>query len=259
MTKKITALLALSLFLSVFSSACGRSKSSDEAADYSQGALTISGEMIDFPVTDESSARVSVESVGEFLGIDDADKDLGDCIEGDSLGINTYRFSREYNGIPIYGNSVVVCAGSDGEVLQISGIPLNIDGLNTVPKLDSNEIIRKVYEAEKYNEDILILNSGLTIYINENNKPVLCYKLFSLDAEWTECLVNADSGEIVHQTWVQAETVICSGEDNQGKQRDFPTEYEDGNYYLVDQERDITIYDSHGRSMQMKIVIVDDE
>ena len=216
--------------------------------DYSQCSLTLAGKMIDSQVNDQTAARAAIANTGNILKIGDVNSELGDCKEFDFDSIHTYRFARSHDGIPVFGSSVTVCTGNNGEVLQISGRPIDFDGISSEPKTNIEEIISVFRSAYNLDENALILNRGLVFYINKQNQPVLSYRLVSSQTGWDEFLVSAETGEILLQETDETNTVICTGDDKDGNSHAFTAEHENNTYYLRNDEVGVSVYDAEGET-----------
>lgn len=153
----------------------------------------------DRKITDEESALAALEDVADIVGIENVQRKFVTCEENTVYDHTYYRFQQEYEGIPVYGRSVVVAADENGNSLTLSGNYINIENINTVPAIDESSALESVYQ--RYGKDATISSDGLSIYSYENYTAELTWVLrVRTDQMMSVCFVSANSGKIIHET-----------------------------------------------------------
>ena len=211
------------------------------------------------PVRSEDEARRSVAEAAPSLGISDPASELGRCeVQEAPLG-TFYRFSQEYEGIPVYGRTIVTGADADGNTLGISGNYMDMDGLNTEPSISEDAAMD--IAAANYGEDALLASMGLTIYSLNVPRPVLAWQI----AVFTEgrmdyCFVAANTGDITDVlSLFNSMDAQGYGTDIDGQERTFPVwENADNSYSLRDSKRGFSVYDAKGRTLTFTPAFVDE-
>ena len=218
--------------------------------------VALKGSFTDQPVTDEESARSAIESVAESIGVQDVDTELVNCREDMALGNLYYRFSQEYEGIPVYGRDMIITADKNGKVLLLSGNYMNLGKINTTPEIQEEDILAVVNDI--VSNDYNIINQELVIYLL-NCSPVLSWKVDILSSESIErYFISADEGIMIAKENLACNIQeLCNGIDIEDEPKEFYAEYEDGKYELKDTSRNITVFDAEERTFYPVIYIQD--
>lgn len=162
-------------------------------------------------VTDQESARQALDDIAPQLGIKDVERELGECREDAVLGNTYYRFPQEYQGIPVYGRSVVVVADNAENGTLVSGNLTGVGRLNTKPTIsfeDASEALTTfITDMPDYrkNTEVSIFPAGsspLVIY-QEKSTAHLAYAIEAVfhNTKGVNCgefLVEANTGEVLH-------------------------------------------------------------
>ena len=98
-----------------------------------------------------------------------------------------------------------------------------------------------------YEEDTFVFVTELCVY-SFTEQPVLTWKVYVDNGEVQEFVfVSAKEGKVVGRVnLVCYEQVMATGDDRNGIEREFPTEYRDGQYVLEDTKRNIRIANANG-------------
>lgn len=217
----------------------------------------------DRKIEDKESALEAIDDISETIGIKDVTAVFSECKEDTVLDNTYYRFEQEYQGIPVYGRSVIISADKDGNSLILSGNYLDVDGTETKPEIDSSEAVSIV--QEKYSEEeTTIFNEGLTIYSLDENTPELTWQVFAENSNVMEyCFVSAISGDIIEEMSLCAtesgESVEASGQDVDGVKQKFTTLKVGNEYLLKDIKRGIHIYDAGNTTVTPECVVTDSQ
>lgn len=186
-------------------------------------------------ILDQDSALAAIGDVAGQLGISDVEKEFSEDREDTVEGNTYYRFYQQYEGIPVYGRSVVVAADADGESLVLSGNYAALEDVETEPQIDEAgalESVRQYYDGE----EIWTGAATLVIYAPDEQKPELAWSVDVSNGGIQEnCLVSAQTGEVLH-------TVLM-------------TYFAD----VEDVERDIHVFDAQNTTLYTQVIFVDSE
>ena len=124
----------------------------------------------DRTIGSEDDARAAVEDAAPALGMEDADAELGTCASNEVMGNSYYRFAQEYEGITVYGRSVVVSADGSGEALGLTSNYAALGDIETEPAIAAEEAEERVIASV---DDVQwTMSEGLTIYSLYDTAPV---------------------------------------------------------------------------------------
>ena len=187
MKKKFLALLLVLCLLPL--PACAKKEAEQ------QSFQSLSGQFTTRIVEDVQDARIAVREVFDALGIG-GDIELSEGTRSDVLGNSYYRFAQEYDGLPVYGRSVVYGADSSGSAILLSGNYAPLSGLRTEPRL-SKEEAEAALEEQGYTAASC---EGLQIYSLYDSKPALAWGfLAETEDDCLRCFVSADTGKLLAQ------------------------------------------------------------
>lgn len=77
--------------------------------------------VVEAQVSDKNDALELLEEMGPSIGVSDARGTLADPEVQSGLSNSFYRFGQTYEGISVYGRSVVVGANEKGDVIGVTG------------------------------------------------------------------------------------------------------------------------------------------
>lgn len=159
---------------------------------------SLSNGFTDRKITDKESALEVLEDVADVIGIENVQGEFVVCEENAVFDNRYYRFQQEYEGIPIYGRSVVVVADKNGNSLSLSGNYLNIEDVNTIPVINESSALEIAHQH--YGKDAVISSDGLSIYSFGDNTSELAWILNVRTNQTIEvCILSAKSGNIIQE------------------------------------------------------------
>lgn len=158
----------------------------------------LSSGFTDRKITDKESALEALEDVADVIGVENVKEELVTCEENTVSGNMYYRFHQEYEGIPVYGRSVVVAADENGNSLSLSGNYLNIQDINTIPVINEPSALEIAHQH--YGKDAIISSDGLSIYSFGDSTSELTWILNARTNQTMKvCILSANSGSIIQE------------------------------------------------------------
>jgi len=218
----------------------------DRGNDYKNSSYNAFTEgFTDISVTDEKSAVEAVASVADTIGIGDVEKELKviskNTVDGDSY----YRMQQYYNGIPVYGKSVVVSAGEDGETRALTSNFASITyDVSLEPTADFEAIEKSLQNYFGVDSiDFSVDENDLVIYQTENGDFVLSYELMLMGKR---IIIDANSTEILStgDLFVQ-DMVECEYSDGYFK----GIKISESEYMIGDEEKGIFVFNADYREV----------
>lgn len=187
---------------------------------------------------------------GEEYGYENALSELTEQVTTTISGDSYYRLQQNYQGIPVYGRTVICTTDENGNVDFISGNAMDVSqNISIIPSVTLDVIEKSIAE---YCNDVLgikptadygfalLADNSLCIYASDAENSALAY---CVSCGGYEFVVNAVTGEILNsrKTFFQ-DTVTCYNVDHSesfnGLQQD------NGTYILKDVDKGIYIYDA---------------
>jgi Zn-dependent metalloprotease/Mg-chelatase subunit ChlD len=198
---------------------------------------------VDDLVTDKDAAFALVSQIGATFGIADASKELSEQSVQQGLGNTFYRFSQCYEGIPVYGRSVIVGADSSGRVLGITSNYRALEDVATTPKVSEEEAMRAALGDA---EGTSALGASLCIYSLGDVEPTLAWQLMVNDGNAPlRVFVNALDGSVIAEESLAHDATLDVGTTDGSTKTINVSEQGDGNYALIDEERNLHVYDAN--------------
>lgn len=235
----IAWLLCLVLFFSL--TACGKRETEEPETTEQTDALV---------VEDIEDAIECLQTMGEDWGYDNALSGLTEkstaAIDGDSY----YRLQQNYQGIPVYGRTVVCTVDEDGAVTSITGNVLDVDeGIDLTPTVTAGEVETVIGEYlvrelgwESAPEIPEPAAEDLCIYDPDGSQARLAY---AIDVSVYTFLVDARSGELLDiQCRLSTEQGNMVGDlvGQSGTYEEITYLVENGTFCLADNTRGIVTY-----------------
>lgn len=234
----------------------------NEAAS-SEGFALLTDSFTDRKITDQASALAAVGDVADILGIEDVNAEFSECKMDTVSGNTYYRFYQEYEGIPVYGRSVVVVADEDGEGLSLSSNTANVSSIPVLkPSITQESIVASVtdYIISHFNCDgstqILVeqgVSECLTIYLS-NEGAKLAYAVearfnSTSNVGYYEFVVDANNGTVLYCSPLLYEATGYMASDIK-KENGFTVFQSEDGYYLWNFDSNLYVLNLKGQQSQ---------
>ena len=166
----------------------------------------LTGKFTDEKITNSDEAIKAAKNVASQLGLQTATDQLS-LLKEDAVGeLTYYRLQQNYQGIPVYGKTIVVVADKNGEAKGITSNVYDIKKIN-IPNMYVEEstivqAIKKYFAEENQISDIdfviePISNKNIVIY-TVGDESVLCYKfIISSNYGIFNCFASCGNGDIL--------------------------------------------------------------
>lgn len=195
----------------------------------------------DVHITDEESAIEAVGSIADILGIKDVNKELKVVSVNNVSTDKYYRMQQYYDGIPVYGRTIVLSADKNNNATALTSNFICItDDISLEPTVTQKELEKSVQNY--FDNDALTISiddSNLVIYQKENGVMVLCYELVVLS---NRVVIDANTAEILMVTDLYVQDMVeCEYKDGsfQG------IKISDNNYLLGNEEKGIFVFNAN--------------
>ncbi len=209
-------------------------------------------------ITDQETALAAIGDIAGALGLEDPAAELSSSSVENYLENTYYRFAQQYEGIPVYGRSMVVAADSAGTALTLTGNYRSLGEVDLSCPVSEEEALAAA--AELYGENAALRSDGLRIYSLHDAQPELAWQITVSGPALAECcLISADSGEVLfREDRMLVESVSAAGEDVDGEDCTVSAfRQADGTYLFRDEARNITIYNANGGTFRAEQTFVD--
>lgn len=218
----------------------------------------ISGGSVDvvatsFTAHNADEAIRQLEKLSDEFGYENALSELTEKNTTTVDGDNYYRLQQNYQGVPVYGKTVVCVTDENGEVISVTGnvvdIEISSDITPTVSKDDINESINNYLAvrigADGSDAEILSLDKeALCVYVlDDNGEHRLAYCL-----NWGiyEFVIDAHTAEVLFCTQTIYEEITSSigyAASDVDKNNGFSIEKRGEYYYVMsDSNRGLAVY-----------------
>lgn len=196
-------------------------------------------------IHNKEEAIEAIQDISEGYGLKEMNVDLEECKENKFLDSISYFFSQKYKDIPVYGRKIIVCTDLDGQLRNMTNNYLVLDDINLTEQVSEKEA-RKIVE-ERYEGEVHICNDGKTIYSLYGTEPILAWQFYVNGSAVSEtCIVDAYSGKVL-ATFSDIFTETGLYEDGNGTISFNTKKMDDGTYRLIDENRNIYVYDSQNQ------------
>lgn len=210
---------------------------------YANGSFVqVNNGAIDEKVTDKDEVLDLLSQIGATLGISDVGEQLSSPDVQQALDITFYRFDQRYEGIPVFGRSVILGADPSGEVRGITSNFRALEGVATTPKVGEEKAVKAaVGDAEGATAS----DASLCIYSFGDAEPTLAWELVvSNGFALTRVFINAQDGSVLaEESLVSRATLDVTTADGSSGAINVK-EQGDSTYVLVDDERNLRVYDA---------------
>ena len=259
--RSIAVLLLLSMCMGLLSGCISKNGSQDissgktelDAATIPQ-CSTVLNEFTDRTILNEKDALAAIQEVSTVTGITNVSSTLGDVQQFTSLDSTFYRFAQVYEGIPVYGRSVTVGTSSEGTGQGLSHNYIQISDVDTTPAISEDSAKQAVLGV--YDEDVQVTSCSLTIYSLFGYTPVLAWQVqIAGPAMLRTFFVDAHTGAfIISFSGIFTESEMSTYTDSNGTIDFYTVKNADGTYSLIDEERNLAVYDANYQTVIQTIV-----
>lgn len=207
-------------------------------------------------VKNAEDAIAQAKKLSEEYGYENAMSELTEKNEASIDGDHYYRLQQNYQGIPVYGRTVIYAADEHDAVTSVTGNALDVDeNIDLTPEVTADQVKDAIrsYLADEYGidnpEDIKVADvneNNLCIYnMGETGESRLAY---CVNAYGYEFVVDAHSAEVLFANSL-TNSVDVKGNLTGQTVHKHKNEYSDEQYlqdgeefYLIDQARNIETY-----------------
>ena len=218
-------------------------------------------------VSSAEDAATQLKELGDDIGYENALSELTEksttTIDGDTY----YRLQQNYQGIPVYGRTVVYVTDEKGKTIAITGNALDVgEKIDTVPTASIEQLTAKIaaYTLDELGFAVdacvtSILSKELVWYVDSSENTALAYCVMAYIGENPyEVVVDANTGEVFAMTCqIATESVSVNMSVNDYEHEINLWQEEDGRYITYDAENDIRVLSANGETL-IKYVIVED-
>ncbi|MRG29809.1 PepSY domain-containing protein, partial [Laceyella tengchongensis] len=223
-----------------------------------KGAATfVAGKLSDKQAKTPADVKRIIEENKALFNLGSANSELSLISqEKDSLGFTMYKYQQVYQGVPVFGNELIVHTDKNGTTTSINGYydpEVKTAGLNTKATLSLAQALNKAKVSEGVaNVSKFDIQKGkLHVYETEKGDYRLVYviTLSTLEGKqpvYADVFVDAHNGAIVHKIdKVNHAAATGTGTGVLGDTKTLNTDSYSGGYYL----RDITkpMYSTGGK------------
>ncbi|MBD1372811.1 M4 family metallopeptidase [Hazenella sp. IB182357] len=169
----------------------------------------------------------------------------------DDLGFTSFKYQQVYQGIPVYGNELILHADKDGNTTSVNGYydpEVKEKKIRTKAKYSADKAIAKAKKETKLSDvkSFDIENSKLVIYEDNKKKHRLVYQVTlstveSNEPAYFDVFVDAQNLKVVHSV-NKATHATGTGKGVLGDNKSFNTLSSSGTYYLQDSTRNLKTY-----------------
>ena len=224
----------------------------------------LTGKFTDEKITNSDEAIKAAKNAASQLGLQTATDELS-LLKEDTVGeLTYYRLQQNYQGIPVYGKTIVVVADKNGEAKGITSNVLDLSiNFNQAKNLNETDIkesicdyLKNTYLVDKTN----FVADNLIIYSSDSNNEqvlyesdgtfMLCkkydvsYKTITSFDELT-IIANIQTGDVVScLSNNYTDSVKATGTDTNGNNISFDVSLNNGRYSLFDEVRGIETYNA---------------
>ena len=213
--------------------------------------LIFDAEDSEYVVQNKADALGVIKNISEKYELQDLGINLGECQESEIMGSKYYRFLQTYQDIPVYGRNVIVYTDSEAQLQGMSNNYIQLNEINITEQISEEEAY--AIAERKYNEEVYISRGIKTIYTLYDTKPTLSWLFYVNGVGVAEtCLVDAEVGDVLAVfSDVFTDTGFYEGENGTIS---FNTRKVDNDtYQLVDEEKNLWVYDSKNMMTQYAI------
>lgn len=251
--KRIVAfLLAVLLLLSLSTIGLAIYVFVSENFSLKQGLSKIFTAQSTVKIANVEEAIAHAKELGKELGYENAMSEMTEKVITEIDGDCYYRLQQNYQGIPVYGRTLVYSTDEKGMVYFVTGNTLDVDGdFDIRPTLTyaqavalANSHLQNKWCLGNIINDASAEKGERSLYVyNIAEKTQLVYSAF---VGAYEILIDANSAEIVNIR--QTLNVSSTSSSESAGANNYTWKNTDGTYVMRDFERNIYIYDAAGNT-----------
>lgn len=190
--------------------------------------------------------KTLVEAMGTEAGYENAFAELSEISAIESSELHYTRFQQHYQGLPVYGRQVICVTDANGDVLAVTGNPLDVSNLPDMTPSVTVQQVQSAVDTVAAAEISALSDADLCIY-DLNGTTHLAYLL---QLHGYDILVDAHSAAVLSAVQTILSNVETTGYASSDTERAKPITVEEnaGVYYLQDPKRNITVFDLDQRN-----------
>lgn len=197
------------------------------------------------------------KKMGKTWGYENALEELTEkntaTIDGDSY----YRLQQNYQGIPVYGKTIVYATDGDGNVTFVTGNALDIaDTIELNPAITLDQAMQAVntylsteFGTPEIEQKFTNEQCTLCIYSAENGtSPKLAY---SIETNSLRFMVDAQNGVVLSSNEKTLDAIAYSSSDASQRFGYAVEQKDDGSYVMRNPEKRVSVWDLQGKSSKV--------
>lgn len=241
----------------------GKKNTNPAAEDFS----LLTGSFTDRKITNQESALAAIGDVADDLGIEDVNAEFSECKVDTVSGNTYYRFYQEYQGIPVYGRSVVIAADETGNSVLLTGNYVKIEkDLSIESTVTADSVLDSIMDYVNAESNLATAEVGffcindeeLVIYESENVEATSAYNLvIPINAEPYRFVIDATNARILLAHPLTYTDNVSMKYDIDGERYSIDFWSENGEYQLYDKNRNLKLYTANGEILVINLVFKD--
>lgn len=239
-------------FIEKIMSCFGYEKKDPDESDFA----SVPGKFTDEKITNADEAIKAAQNAASQLKLQTATDELS-LLKEDTVGdLTYYRLQQNYQGIPVYGKTIVVVADKNGEAKGITSNAVEYktisDKTNDLSDTAIKDSLNKYFgtDAVSYSKPDASL---LKWYRSEEDTDlILAYEISAsfLSESYTVLISAEDATVLFANSNNYYDSVKSISKDKQGNNREITVEKEaDDRYVLYDKDRNIEIWTCNGQTL----------
>lgn len=214
-------------------------------------------------------AIAHARDLGDECGYENAMSEMTEKVTTTIDGDSYYRLQQNYQGIPVYGRTLVYATDEKGNIVSVTG---NVADVETNIELTPTITAKAVYtQTKQYAEKILNLHSdvsvisplsddNLVIYVQSDRGPVLAYQLIvNIGTEVYRIVIDAKTAVIytANSLVMTDHITVKYSLESDGKMLDLNVCTDNDEFSFYDEVRNIKLYSAHGEELIYYYILTD--
>ena len=184
-------------------------------------------------------------------------------------GDNYYRLQQNYQGIPVYGRTVVCATDENGKITSTTGNVLDInENIDLEPTVTDEDVYNSIvdYATESLNSvgELVAIpqlsENNLVVYVEDNGIATLAYQMeIILGGEPYSVVIDAQSAKLyVINPLIRTDYItIAYPLGNGDKTVDLNIDTDNDRYTLYDEVRNIELYSANNEELSVYYIFYD--